>query len=221
MNSILLLEDDLLLAETIEDYLSEYHFEIEKCHTSAEVLKKCYERNFDLYLFDINVPGIDGLNLLKLLRESEDDTPAIFITSYREVAALERGFAYGCHDYIKKPFDLDEMRIRIEAVIARNRKMSENIVKFSPFIWYDRDLRAFFEKGVPLQVPIKVIYLMELFLENPNQIVTREMIVQKLWSPMENPSFGSIRVYITKLKKIIGKERIANLKGLGYRFIMN
>jgi len=56
--------------------------------------------------------------------------------------------------------------------------MSENIVKFSPFIWYDRDSRAFFEKGVPLQVPIKVIYLMELFLENPNQIVTREMIVQ-------------------------------------------
>ncbi|BBG65061.1 two-component system response regulator DccR [Hydrogenimonas sp.] len=220
MNSILLLEDDLLLAETIEDYLSEYNFEIEICRSSAEVLKRCYEQNFDLYLFDINVPGIDGLDLLKLLRESEDETPAIFITSHKEVSALERGFAYGCQDYIKKPFDLDEMRIRIDAAIAHSRKSGENIVKFSPNTWFDLDSRAFYERNVPLKVPIKVIYLMELFLENPNQIVTREMIVQKLWSPMESPSFGSIRVYITKLKKIIGKDRIVNMKGLGYRFII-
>lgn len=219
MNNILLLEDDLMFADTIEDYLSEYRYHIEKCHTSAEVLKKCYEKNFDLYLFDINVPGMSGLNLLKILRESNDDTPTIFITSYKDTETLERSFAYGCHDYLKKPFDLDEMRIRIEAVITRNRKRHENIVRFSKDTYYDRNARAFFEHNLPLKVPIKVIQLMELFLENPNQIVTREMIVQKLWSPMENPSFGSIRVYVTHLKKIVGKDRIVNLKGLGYRFM--
>jgi len=106
---ILLLEDDKLFNETLQDFLEEEEYELEYALDPYTALDLAYEQNFDLYLFDVNLPYESGFDLLKKLRESGDSTPTIFITSRDDKESLREGFMVGADDYIKKPIDLDEL----------------------------------------------------------------------------------------------------------------
>ena len=214
---ILLLEDDELFAETIEDFLEDENFIVDIASDGEEALSLNYENNYDLYLLDINVPKISGLDLLKDLRESGDETPTIFLTSYKDKETLEKGFINGGDDYLKKPIDLDELLLRIKSLLKRVGKKSSKVDLKNGFI-YEPLLRRVYKDEKDLNLPMKVIDLLELFLENKDKIITKEMIVLKLWSIEEEYSEGSIRVYVNSLKKIFGKDKISNIKGVGYKF---
>jgi DNA-binding response OmpR family regulator len=213
---ILLLEDDELFASTVEDFLSDEGFDVDIAIDGEECLELNFKKNYDLYIFDINVPKINGLDLLEQLRQSEDNTPTIFLTSYKDKDTLHDAFLKGCDDYLKKPVDLDELILRIKALLKRNKKQFE-IIKLSDTLTFNPSNKRAYENEVDLNLPVKVLDLLELFLENKGEIVTKNMIISKLWTTEEEYSEGSIRVYINQIKKLLGKEAILNIKGIGYK----
>lgn len=216
MHKILVLEDDELFLETLEDFLEDEGFEVQTASNGEEVIEIAYESSFDLYLFDINVPKLSGIEVLSELRKSSDNTPTIYLTSYKDKDKLTQGFLAGCDDYLKKPVDLDELILRINSLLKRSGKFFEEI-KLNDELSFNPKNRRVLKDGEDIYIAAKVIDLLELFLENRDTIITKEMIIDKLWDFDEEYSEGSIRVYINNLKKIIGKESIKNIKGIGYK----
>ena len=213
---ILVLEDDELFASTVEDFLTDEGFEVDIAIDGEECLELNFKKNYDLYIFDINVPKINGLELLEQLRTSGDNTPSIFLTSYKDKDTLQTAFLNGCDDYLKKPADLDELLLRIKALLKRNKKQFD-IINLSKSITFNPANKRVYENEIDLNLPIKVLELMELFVENRGEIVSKEMIISKLWSTSQEYSEGSIRVYINQIKKLFDKDTILNIKGVGYK----
>jgi DNA-binding response OmpR family regulator len=213
---ILLLEDDELFASTIEDFLDDEGFNVDVANDGEECLTLNYTNNYDLYIFDINVPKINGLDLLKQLRDSSDETPTIFLTSYKDKDTLHDAFLKGCDDYLKKPVDLDELLLRIRALLKRNKKQF-NSIYLPNNLTFEPNSKRVLNNGIDLNLPVKVLELIELFIENRGEIVTKDMIISKLWATQEEYSEGSIRVYINHIKKILGKDCLLNIKGIGYK----
>lgn len=216
MYKILVLEDDELFASTVEDFLSDEGFEVDIASDGEECLDLNFKKNYDLYLFDINVPKINGLELLEQLRTSGDNTPSIFLTSYKDKDTLQTAFLNGCDDYLKKPADLDELLLRIKALLKRNKKQFD-VIKLSESVTFNPANKRVYENEEDLNLPIKVLELLELFIENRGEIVTKEMIISKLWATSQEYSEGSIRVYINQIKKLLDKDTILNIKGVGYK----
>ncbi len=136
MYKILVLEDDELFASTVEDFLTDEGFEVDIAFDGEECLELNFKKNYDLYIFDINVPKINGLELLEQLRISGDNTPSIFLTSYKDKDTLQTAFLSGCDDYLKKPADLDELLLRIKALLKRNKKQF-GIIKLSDTLTFN------------------------------------------------------------------------------------
>jgi DNA-binding response OmpR family regulator len=213
---ILVLEDDKLFLESLEDFLSDEGFIVQTASDGESVIELCYENSYDLYLFDINVPKLNGIKLLEELREKGDDTATIYLTSYKDKDKLTQGFLSGCDDYLKKPVDLDELLLRIQSLLKRSGKtLSE--VKLTDEFSFEPKTRRVLKNGEDMYIASKIIDLLELFLEKKDSIITKDMIIDKLWDYAQEYSEGSIRVYINNLKKLVGKEKIKNIKGVGYK----
>ncbi len=213
--NILLLEDDELFCETLKDFLEEEGFLVESVRDGKSALDRVYEKSFDILLLDVKVPQINGFDFLKLLRDSGDETPAVFITSLTSIKDLSKGFLVGGDDYLKKPFELEELLIRINALLKRNKK--DDLIKIDEEFVLDIKRKQLYKNGKVLDLHLKDIQLLTLFVKNRGKVVTKEMILETLW-PREEPSFGAIRVYVNNLKKIFSKDKIKNIRGIGYKF---
>lgn len=211
-----MLEDDLLFGESIVDVLEEEGFEVILCRNGQEALDETYKNHFDLYLLDINVPLIDGLSLLKELRRANDLTPTIYLTSHQEIETLSQAFEIGADDYLKKPFNTDELIVRIHALLRRSKGKSRQCIGE---LCLDELHKCILLGGKELQLSLKEYQLMALFIRNAGEIVTKEMIMDTLWNPSEMISDGAIRVYINRLKQEIGSDLIVNIRGVGYRLV--
>ena len=210
---ILLLEDDNLFAETIAEFLEDEGFSVDIANDPYTAYDLAYENSYDLYLFDINLPFESGIDALKSLRDSGDNTPTIFITSREDKESLIKGFNSGGDDYIKKPLDLDELLLRVNAILKRLGKKSQ--INIGDYI-LDKEKKELFYKGEALKLSYKLYLLLELLLENSNKAVSYEEIYNKLWDK-EEPNHATIRVYIVKLKKYF-PNAIEAVRGYGYRF---
>ena len=133
MSKILLLEDDDVLSETLMELLESENFEVVHVKDGEKALDATFIKHFDLLLLDVNVPFLNGFELLSELRHSGDMTPAIFITALTDVASLSQGFDVGADDYIKKPFDFNELLIRIRALIKKRYHTYANEIKIDHF----------------------------------------------------------------------------------------
>lgn len=213
---VLLLEDDLLFGESIMDVLEEEEFEVVLCRNGQEALDETYKNHFDLYLLDINVPLIDGLSLLKELRRANDTTPTIYLTSHQEIETLSKAFEIGADDYLKKPFNNDELIVRLHALLRRTKGKERFCVGE---LCLDDVHKCILKEGKEIPFSLKEYQLMALFIRNAGEIVTKEMIMDTLWNPSEMISDGAIRVYINRLKQEIGSELIVNIRGVGYRLV--
>jgi len=212
---ILLLEDDLLFCETLEDFLDEEGFEVKISHNPHHALELTYEQNFDLYLLDINLPIMDGIEFLDSLRISGDMTPAIFLTSYQDKDIMKKGFLKGCDDYLKKPIDLDELILRIMSVMKRYRGEEKQCIGS---VCIDLKQKRLFIEKVEVELSSREFDLVALFIHNINKIVSKDMIFSTLWTSNEEGSDGAIRVYINRIKKILGEDNIKNVRGVGYKY---
>jgi DNA-binding response OmpR family regulator len=216
MIKILLLEDDSLFAESLMDFLEDYEFDIELATNGEVFLQKAYEEHYHLYLLDINVPLLNGIETLKELRATKDNTPAIYLTSYKDKETLKECFTTGCDDYLTKPFDMDELLLRINSLLKRSNILTDNLIQVDD-ITFDKKANTFSKNNTLLESSLKVAELFLLCYENNQKIVTKEMIIDRLWGYGQEYSEGSIRVYMSKLQKIFSKEQINNIKNVGYK----
>ena len=215
-SNILLLEDDLLLGETLEDLLEEEYYTVVWCKNGQEALDASFEKKFDLYLLDINVPLINGLTLLKELRNAEDNTPTIFLTSHQEKSVIQEGFENGADDYVKKPFDSGELLLRIKALLRRSKPKEK---RCEDLLCIDHERLVIYEDTEELTLSKKEFTLLVLLIENSGKIVSKEMIIDALWSHNSSVSDGSIRVLMTRLKQELKSVSIENIRGIGYRLV--
>ncbi len=205
-NSILLMEDDRLLGETIQELLESDGYTVEWVTDGGTAADRTYESSYALYIFDINVPEINGFELLEGLRSASDKTPAIFISALVDLESISKGFKIGADDYIKKPFFPEELLIRVNAKIGQ---VSAGISYGN--ISYDPQKRMMRKGGEILALGEVQFALLALLLEQTGQIVDKSDLLECL----EQPSSTGLRVAITKLKQTTGLE-IKNIRGVGY-----
>ncbi len=216
---LLLLEDDIALNETVVDYFENLGFSITPVYDGNSALDAIYENNFDLLLLDVNVPDINGFEILKNVREQKVTTPAIFITSLNSMTDLENGFDSGCDDYIRKPFVLKELKLRVETILKREFFHNESSkIQIDTNIYYDTHSDLLTIGSDEIQLNNKDAKLLKLFLQNRDTLVTHETIYSALWEYGEEISESALRTYIKNLRKYLGKEKIVSIKKLGYRF---
>jgi len=219
LSKILLLEDDANLNETVTEFLQEQGFDVVSVYDGYEAQEKLYESKYDLLLLDINVPGIDGLELLKESRSEGIVAPAIYITSMDSIDDLEKGFQSGCDDYIRKPFALKELQIRVETLLKRDFfHNAKELMKITDNISYDVKNNELIIDDKSVNLGNKESKLLKLFMKNEGEVLAHERIYKFLWDYDEEPSDTALRTYIKNLRKIIGKERIVSVKKQGYKF---
>jgi DNA-binding response OmpR family regulator len=217
---LFLLEDDANLNETITDYLEEHGYRVDAVYDGYEAQDRLYEKRYDLLLLDVNIPGIDGFELLKEARREGIKAPAIFITSLSSVDDLETGFKSGGDDYIRKPFALKELLIRIETLIKRSFFHEEHeTIPITETLRYDVKNGALMDGDRAIQLGVKEGKLLKLLLKFPDEVIAHERIFKHLWDYEETPSDTSLRTYIKNLRKIIGKDRIVSIKKQGYKYV--
>ena len=212
---ILLMEDDAVLSDILLDYIAE-SYSVDYAFNSEEVLTLLEKRKYDLFIFDINVTGKNGLELLEELRDYSDTTPTIFITAYTDTEYLKKAFALGAHDYIKKPFELEELGARIE-----NTKRLFNIepikeLTISDSISFCQETNEITKNGIKISLGNKDALLLSYFINNASRLLSSEELIQNIWNYDSTPSDATLRSHIRTLRDIIGKEKITTLRGSGY-----
>ena len=203
---ILLLEDDHILCESLTEYLELEGFSVDKAHRGEEVFDLTFDTKYDLYILDVNVPDINGFDVLKALKESGDETPAIYVTALTDVSSISKGFSIGAEDYIKKPFDPEELLIRI-----KSRYLAKDKTILHKDLVYDPTSRLLQKNG-------KTIGLGEIQLNLFHTLIMRiDKIVDhfELMDLLEQPSANALRVNLAKLKNKLDIE-IKNIRGQGY-----
>jgi len=213
--NILLLEDDTALASILVDFLEEEHsvtqtYSMQKAHNLSE------EQHFDLYIFDINVPDGDGISLLKELRGFQDTTPTIFITAFHDTKYLKAAFESGANDFIKKPFDLEELEQRISN-LQRHFGL-DTLVTLTKESVFDTKLHTLKRNNETVHLTQKESECLHYLYKNRHRVVSSEELLQSLWEFDEMPSDDAIRTIVKNLRKQLGKEHILNVRGLGYTF---
>ena len=212
---ILLLEDDTVLANILVDFLQE-EYEVTHTYSMKKALCLCEDNSYDLYIFDINVPDGDGISLLKNLRGFSDETPTIFITAFQDTKYLKEAFESGANDFIKKPFDLEELAQRIDN-IKRHFGLS-SLIQLSSNIEYNTQTHMLKNENKSFSLSAKESSCLTYLYKNRHRVVSVDEMLQNLWEFDEMPSDDAIRTIIKELRKYLGKEHIINIRAQGYRF---
>ena len=215
---ILLLEDDLILNEIIEEHLISQKHEITTVFTGLEAQDLLYSQRFDLLLLDVNVPILNGFELLKDLRQKEIYTPAIFLTSLNQIDDIEKGFKSGCDDYLKKPFELKELDLRINNIKRLFNIENEDLIKISKDTYLDKKNLLIKKENEQIHLAKKECEVLEYLINNSSKNVSIEELSLNVWAYEEAPISSTIRTYIKNLRRVLGEEFIINLRGVGYRF---
>jgi len=214
---ILLMEDDPVLSDILLDFLSE-SFDIDYAFNADEVYKQMESNKYDIFIFDINVAGKTGLELLAELREFNNTTPTIIITAYTDTQYLKKAFELGAHDYIKKPFELEELQARVQNTQKLFNIESENKINITQDIIFTPELREIKNKEEPTYLSQKDTDILLYFINNAKRVVTNEELTQNIWDFDNIPSDATIRSHIRTLREIIGKDKIQTLRGVGYKY---
>ena len=217
--SILLLEDDIQLSDTVKQFLELKGYEVYAAYDGIQAEETAYEKHIDLMLLDVKVPNISGFEFLKQLRSEGKETPAIFITSLNSVEDVEKGFDLGCDDYIRKPFALKELSVRVDSLLKRTYGTHDDKIKVDEDLYFDMKEFILIRGKEKVSLKTKELKLLSLFLQHSDELLDYETINEALWEYDEEPSNGSLRTYIKRVRSAIGKEKIETIKNVGYRFV--
>jgi len=213
---ILLLEDDVVLSEIIIEHLESEHHHVTAIYDGIEAENLIFERKFDLLLLDVNVPLLSGFELLKELREKGNTTPAIFITSMNSSQNVSDGFSLGANDYLKKPFEMIELKARIKNIQRHFKIEDSSIISVSNSIQYDASRFILIVNKKERILSKKEGEFLFYLLQHRGEVVTTHELMVNVWSYDNAPTESTIRTYIKKLRKFIGEGAISTVWGVGY-----
>ncbi|MBK6547592.1 MAG: response regulator transcription factor [Arcobacter sp.] len=211
---ILLLEDELLLNNAISEYLKNIGHMVESFFDGAEVLKSI-ENGYDLLILDVNVPNIDGFSILNELNNRKIHIPTIFISAQIDIEDITRAYNLGAREYLKKPFHLGELGIKINQILKKEQNNTTHI-RFSENYSYSKDKQTVYFNGEPQNLTKKQLEIIHILALNINMIVDFERFRVDVWDA-ENIDNPTIRAEISRLKKSLKEDFIKNIRGLGYK----
>nr|WP_307226006.1 response regulator transcription factor [Pararhizobium capsulatum]MDQ0318175.1 DNA-binding response OmpR family regulator [Pararhizobium capsulatum DSM 1112] len=212
---ILLVEDDEILGEAVRDHVIAAGHAVDWFGTIADAQATARVTAYGLILLDLRLPDGSGLRLLKQLRGREDATPVIILTAHDQISDRIEGLNSGADDYLVKPFDLDELSARIHAVARRYQGKPASVVRL-PGITVDQANRHLTVDGDAVSLSGREWAVLERLLERPGAIVSKVQIEEALYAFGSEIESNTVEVYVSRLRKKIGKERIGTVRGLGY-----
>ncbi len=227
MKRILIIEDEESIAELEKDYLELSGFEVEIENDGAEGLKKALSEEFDLFILDLMLPGVDGFEICRKVREVKN-TPIIMVSAKKEDIDKIRGLGLGADDYITKPFSPSEMVARVKAHLARYERligssMPDNEIIEIRGLKIDKTARRVWVNGEEKNFTTKEFDLLTFLAQNPNHVYTKEELFNKIWDMESIGDIATVTVHIKKIREKIEfntakPQYIETIWGVGYRF---
>lgn len=210
---VLLVEDDPLLGQVIEIKLQERQYQVDWIQSGSAVHSTVRNLHPDIIILDLNLPDIDGLEILKRLRAENISTPVLILTARHAVEERVNGLDLGADDYLTKPFEMDELEARLRAVQRRLHGRSKEEITFGD-IKIDSAARQVFFKESPIEASRREFDLLVLLLNNTGRVMTRAKIEATLYA--DDVESNALEVHIHNLRKKLGKELISTVRGVGY-----
>lgn len=211
---ILLLEDELMLNNAINQYLTSIGHQVES-FTDGQAVVDSINNSYDLLILDINVPTLDGFEILTILNSKKIFIPTIFISALSDIEDITKGYNLGCKEYLKKPFHLAELGIKINQILKSEQQTTSHI-KFSKNYSYSKTNKTLYFNNEPQNLTKKQLEIIHILALNINMIVDFERFRIDVWDAedIDNPT---IRAEISRLKKSLKEDFIKNIRGLGYK----
>ena len=211
---ILLLEDEVMLNESICEFLRSLGHIVEPFFDGKEAFEIMQKWNFDLYILDINVPQLDGLSVLEELHKLKIHVPTIYISALVDIEDISRAYNLGCYDYLKKPFHLKELALRIDRIVSASKAPNVHLV-LSKNYSYDQEHSTLYFQQEPQTLTKKQSQIIDLLARNRGLVVDFDQFQEYVWSEaiVDN---ATMRAEINRLKKILKEDIIVNVRGMGY-----
>jgi len=219
---ILLAEDEPALGQIIKESLETRNFEVLLCQNGKQALETYQSEKPELLVLDVMMPIKDGFTLAKEIRTEDEQIPIIFLTSKSQTADVVEGFTIGGNDYLKKPFSMEELIVRINALLKRiQAQQNAGPIQIGNLI-FDLKKQTLTFEDEPVSLTHREAHLLHHLIENKNQVLERSFILNKLWGNDDFFNARSMDVFITKLRKKLKKDptiQILNVRGFGYKMI--
>lgn len=215
---LLLLEDQPTLAEAIASHLKAKGFKVDAAASLRMAEAALRVGNFDAAIFDLSLPDGDGMSLLSSLRQQGSKLPVIIMTARDRISDRIKGLESGADDYVVKPIDLNELVARLHAVLRRYGGNPNPLVKLGKFE-IDQNGHRILLDGKDVQLTGKEWSLVEKLVAKPNAIVSKEKLEEALYGFDDEIASNTLEVYVSRIRKKLGKETIETVRGLGYRFV--
>ena len=223
MFKLLVVEDDRELNKTVCTYLGQNGYDALGCLGADEAYDAMYGGEvFDLIISDIMMPGTDGFEFAKTVRELDEDIPILFMTARDDFASKQRGFRAGIDDYMVKPVDLDELLLRIEALLRRSKIAHARRIEIGSLV-LDADEHTAYVNGEEVPLTVREFNIVYKLLSYPKKTFTRSQLMDEFWDGDTTSGLRTVDVYITKLRsKFAGCEdfEIVTVHGLGYKAVL-
>lgn len=222
MFKILVVEDDQDLNKTVCSFLGRSGYEATGCLGAEEAYDQMYKTTFECIVSDIMMPGIDGFEFVKTARSLNEDIPILFMTARDDLEAKRRGFRVGIDDYMVKPIDLDELFLRIGAMLRRSKIASSRRLEVGGFVM-DADQRAAELDGEEIALTHREFDLLYKLLSYPKKTFSRQQLMDEFWDVDTTASTRTVDVYMTKLRAKLAKcssFEIQTVHGLGYKAVL-
>ncbi|MBS1639961.1 MAG: response regulator transcription factor [Bacteroidetes bacterium] len=225
--NILLVEDEENLHETLKLNLKLEGYDVTSAFTGSAALKAVQEEYFDLIIMDVMLPEIDGISVTETIRVSNNDVPILILSAKNSGADKILGLKKGADDYLTKPFNLEELLLRVEKMIDKNRKLQEKqtVANIYSFNNYTIDFKAQIAtiNGKEIALSKKETMLLKLLIENEGEVVTREKILQVVWGYNVYPTTRTIDNFILSFRKYFevdsrNPQHFHSVRGAGYKF---
>ncbi len=213
-----LLEDELMLKEAIKEYLEATGYTVDVYDDGLEAFEAMRKRRYDLYILDINTPGIDGLSLLERLQKEKIFVPTIFISAITKIEQISRAYELGCYDYLKKPFHLKELTLHIERLLKISDLKACSRLRISAMYSYDLERRRLLFDGEDQPLSNRQAQIVELLACNLGQIIGFDTLRHRVWDDADVDN-ATIRAEMYRVRKSLKEDIIESVKGIGYRMV--
>ncbi len=213
---VLLLEDELMLQSAIEEYLIEMCYDVDSYEDGEEAYRAIRKGSYDLFIFDINIPSIDGLTLLESLQKDKIFVPTIFISAITQIEQISKAYELGCYDYLKKPFHLKELTLHIDRLLSMAAIECKYTVRLSRMYTYDLQKKRLTFDGVEQMLTLKQSQIIHLFASNTSRVVDFDMLRHFVWNDaiVDN---ATIRAEVHRVRQTLKEDLIVTVKGVGYK----
>ena len=221
---IMLVEDDKNLSLILKAFLTTKGYHTILCLNGNEALEHFNKERYDFMIVDIMIPGLDGFSLVKEVRKTNSEIPIVFLTAKSLQSDIKKGFDLGADDYIIKPFNMDELILRIEAINRRTKDCNckHHIIKISSFT-LDIIRHVLIRNGVERKLTSRELELLFLLCEHINRVVERSVALKRIWNQDNYFNARNMDVYIGKIRKILSEDpnvELQNIHGIGYKLIV-